>query len=187
MSVPRIDARLAVANEMARNTIAFRGTIKIRGINPYVLVSAIRARTLRPDWRKPMPVLLRVNGEPAKAPWRINMMPTGTGAFYLYLHGDVRRASGTEVGDRVTVELTFDTKYRNGPMQRMPAPLRRALAAEPKAKAAWGALIPSRKKEILRYLLYLKSDEARTRNIARVLHSLSGKGVSSVTVKRTSN
>jgi lipid A disaccharide synthetase len=35
-------------------------------------------------------------------------------------------------------------------------------------------LIPSRKKEILRYFSWLKSPEARARNVARAIHVLSG-------------
>jgi len=50
------------------------------------------------------------------------------------------------------------------------------ISKAPKAKQAWDALIPSRKKEILRYFSWLKSPEARARNVARALHVLSGKG-----------
>jgi len=39
----------------------------------------------------------------------------------------------------------------------------------------WEALIPSRKKEILRYFAPLKSPEARERNLERALYVLSGK------------
>ena len=48
-----------------------------------------------------------------------------------------------------------------------------------KASEAWDALIPSRKKEILRYFSWLKSAEARERNVARAIHVLSGKGAAS--------
>ena len=78
----------------------FNAIMKIRGINPFILVSARRANAIKPGWRKPLPVLVRLNGKPAKA-CRINMMPVGNGSFYLYLHGDIRKASGTAVGDRV--------------------------------------------------------------------------------------
>ena len=99
----------------------------------------------------------------------------GHRGFYLYLHGDVRRASQTSVGDFVSVDVEFDTAYRNGPMHPMPAWFRRPLAGNPKAAKAWDALIPSRKKEILRYFSWLKSPEARERNVARAIHVLSGK------------
>ena len=68
------------------------------------------------------------------------MMPAGDGNFYLYLHGDVRRASGTGVGDKVAVEVQFDAEYRNGPMQPMPAWFRAPLIRNSHAKAAWDAL-----------------------------------------------
>ena len=89
------------------STLAFFAPIEIFNGNPYVYVSAARAKAIKPGWRKPLPVLVRINGKPAEA-WRINMMPVGDGGFYLYLHGDVRKASGTAVGDRVRVEIEFD-------------------------------------------------------------------------------
>jgi Bacteriocin-protection, YdeI or OmpD-Associated/Domain of unknown function (DUF1905) len=154
-------------------TLRFRSVIKIHDGNPYVLVSAARATALRKGWRKPLPVLVRIDGKP-EGFWRINMMPIGDGSFYLYLHGDVRKASGTKVGDRVEAEVRFDPTYRGGPIHPMPSWFHIALRKNPKAKAGWEALIPSRKKEILRYFSWLKSPEARLRNVQRALHVLAG-------------
>src|SRR5579863_6570685 len=153
--------------------LRFRSEIQINGINPYVLVSAKRAALLLKGWRKPLPVGVRVNGQPEKQ-WRINLMPIGDGSFYLYLHGDVRKASGTKVGDHVTAEVRFDADYRGGPMHSMPSWFRTALAANPKARQGWKKLIPSRRKEILRYFARLKSTDARVRNMQRALQVLSG-------------
>jgi hypothetical protein len=155
--------------------LRFVALIRIFNGNPFVHVSAARAKAIKPDWRKPLPVLVRINGHPRPAPWRINMMPIGGGDFYLYLHGDARRASDTKVGDKVRVEVQFDASYRNGPMHPMPSWFRGPLTKNARAKKGWSALIPSRKKEILRYLSRLKSPEARARNVARALHVLSGK------------
>jgi hypothetical protein len=154
-------------------SLKFGAVIKIVGVNPYVLVSATRAAKIQSAWRKPMPVLVRINSMPKK-PWRINMMPKGDGSFYLYLHGNVRKASQTKVGDKVEVEIEFDAKYRNGPLHPVPAEFRLALNEDPSAKKAWSSLPPSRKKEILRYFAALKSEQARERNIARMMHILSG-------------
>jgi hypothetical protein len=154
-------------------TTGFTAVIKIRGGNPFILVSASRAIAIKPGWRKPLPVLVRVNGKPANA-WHINMMPVGNGSFYLYLHGDIRKASGTAVGDRVRVDIDFDASYRSGPQHPVPKWFKRALAGNPQAMKSWMALIPSRKKEILRYFSRVNSPEARARNLARVLHVLSG-------------
>ena len=158
------------------STVRFSAVIKIHGVNPYVLVSATRAAKLKPHWRKPMPVLVRIDGKPEE-PWSINMMPVGDGSFRLYLHEKVRKASSTGVGDRVEVEVRFDAEYRGGPAHPMPASLRTALKKNPLARQNWEALIPSRKKEILRYFAALKSAEARERNLARALQALSGQPV----------
>jgi len=153
--------------------VRFRSTIKIRGINPYVRVTAKIASQLRKNWRKPLPVSVRINERPSR-PWRINLMPAGDGSFYLYLHESVRNASRSKVGDRVTVDLSFDGTYRSGPTHRLPEWFRVALQENAAAKSAWDALIPSRKKEILRYFALLKSTEAKTRNLKRVMEALSG-------------
>ena len=153
--------------------LSFIDTIQIRNGNPYILVHAAQAKALKPNWRKPMPVLVQINGQPKK-PWHINMMPVGNGDFYLYLHGDVRKASGTKVGDSVKVHVRFDTQYRNGPMHPLPLLFKSALQKNNKAKQAWSKLIPSRKKEILRYFSFLKSTEALNRNVAKAIGVLAG-------------
>ena len=155
------------------SSLRFRSVIEINNINPYVLVSAMRATQIRKDWRKPLPVRVRVNGRPEK-PWRINLMPTGDGSFYLYLHGNVRKASGTKVGDVVTAELEFDDEYRSGPAHPMPLWFSDALDRNRSAKQGWSKLIPSRQKEILRYFSGLKTSDAQTRNVKRAIHVLSG-------------
>lgn len=154
----------------------FRGVIQIRGINPYVHVDAKLAGRIQANWRKPLPVAIRINGQPEE-PWRINMMPAGDGSFYLYLHESVRKASQTKVGDRVTVEIAFDATYRGGPADPVPRWFSAALKANRPASQAWNALIPSRKKEVLRYLAALKSPEARARNLERAMAALSGEEV----------
>jgi Domain of unknown function (DUF1905)/Bacteriocin-protection, YdeI or OmpD-Associated len=155
------------------SSLRFRSLIKIDKINPYVLVNAKHAAHIRKGWRKPLPVRIRVNGKP-EMPWRINLMPVGDGSFYLYLHGDVRKASSTKVGDAVTVELAFDYEYRSGPANPMPLWFLDALNRNRSAKQAWSELIPSRQKEILRSFSWLKTLEAQTRNVQRAIHVLSG-------------
>src|SRR5579859_5115220 len=154
-------------------TSDFVAVIEIRGVNPFILVSAFRANAIKPGWRKPLPVLVRINGKPENA-WRINMMPAGDGSFYLYLRGDVRKASGTTVGDRVRVEIDFNASYRNGPQHPMPKWFKQALSENVQAIKNWNALVPSRKKEILRHFSSLKSPGARARNLSKALRVLSG-------------
>lgn len=153
--------------------MAFLAPLRIRGINPFVLISSSQAAELKRDWRKPLPVLVRINGKPLNAA-RTNMMPVGDGSFYLYLNGAMRKEAGVSVGDLVRVEIEFDQEYRNGPLHSTPSWFRQALRENPKAEQNWTALAPSRKKEILRYFAQLKSPEARSRNLVRALRVLSG-------------
>ncbi|MDE2027907.1 MAG: DUF1905 domain-containing protein [Candidatus Omnitrophica bacterium] len=153
--------------------VRFQSVIEIQNINPYVLVDARRAEKLKKGWRKPLPVRVRVNGKP-DMPWRINLMPKGDGGFYLYLHGLVRKASDTKVGDAVTVELEFDDEYQNGPAHPVPSWFSRALRQNAAAKLCWTQLPPSRRKEVLRYFSWLKTKQAQERNLERVMRVLSG-------------
>jgi len=104
-------------------------------------------------------------------------MPAGDGNFYLYLHETVRKASNTKVGDRVLVQLAVDEEYRSGPIHPVPGRFKAALNRNPKARAAWEALSPSRKKEVLRYLDSLHSAQAVARNVSRAIEALSGSEV----------
>ena len=154
-------------------TLRFRSRIEINKINPYVLVRADRAARLKSHWRRPMPVRVQVNGTP-DTPWRINLMPVGNGDFFLYLHGHVRKVSGTSVGDLVSIALEFDDEYQGGPAHPMPAWFGDKLDRNPDSKTGWTHLTPSRQKEILRYFAGLKSPAAQERNVRKALHVLAG-------------
>ena len=154
-------------------SMRFRSVIEILGVNPYVLISAKRAMKIKKGWCKPLPVRIRVNGKPEK-PWRINLVPRGDGSFYLYLHGNVRRASKTKVGDAVNIELEFDDEYKSGPAHPVPAWFSTAMRQNPAAKQTWNGLTPSLRKEVLRYLSRLKSPEAKSRNLKLAMSALSG-------------
>jgi hypothetical protein len=149
-------------------------TIAVRGVNPHLLVSAAQARRLKPDWRRPLPVILRITSLPQHR-WHTNLMPAGDGSFYLYLHEHIRRIATAGIGDRIRVELQFDAAYKGGPAHPMPRWFQDALGAAPAALQNWRRLIPSRKKEVLRYFASLKSAAAQARNLERAMRVLSGK------------
>jgi hypothetical protein len=153
--------------------IRFRSRIEINGINPYLLIGAKEVSQLKRQWRGPMPVRFRVSGK-RDPPWRINLMPVGDGTFYLYLNGEIRKASNLKVGDLVTIEMQFDDEYKGGPLHPMPSWFGDALYQNPVAQRGWDRLTPSRQKEILRYFAGLRSVEAKQRNLQRALHVLTG-------------
>lgn len=150
----------------------FTTDMRIQGVNPYVHVTAAQAALLQSGWRKPMPVVVRINGAPTP-PWHINMMPMGNGDYYLYLHEIVRKASGTKVGDVVDVVVCFDAEYTGGPEQS-PEWFVAALAENKIATANWQRLSPSRQKEVVRSLLRLQSPESQARNLTQLMYVLSG-------------
>ena len=158
----------------AATRLRFRARIEINGINPYVPVKATQAARLKRGWRKPMPVRITVNGKPAAAPWRSNLMPRGDGGFFLYLHERVRKASGTKVGDVASVTIEFDEAYRGGPAGPMPRWFSVELKRNAAALKGWKALPPSRQKEVVRYLVRLKSPDAKARNVQKAIHVLAG-------------
>ncbi|PUA26300.1 MAG: hypothetical protein B0W54_24060 [Cellvibrio sp. 79] len=158
---------------MKPEIIFFTATIIKRGINPYVPVSEELATQLKENWRKPLPVLVQVNNKP-EPPWHINMMPVGDGSFYLYLSGEVLKASNTKVGSVVEIKMQFDENYKPGPADPMPTWFSEALEKNQSAKQRWNGLTPSLQKEILRYIGRLKSVEAQTRNTQQAIHVLSG-------------
>jgi hypothetical protein len=98
----------------------------------------------------------------------------GRWEFLSYLHGAVRKASSTQVGDAVSVELEFDEEYNGGPAHPMPSWFRNALNRNRSARQRWSELIPSRQKEVLRYFSWLKTPEAQARNVQRAIHVLKG-------------
>lgn len=155
------------------SSLTIRGRVEIRGINPYVVVSEKQATELKPGWRKPLPVLVRINGKPVR-PCSTNLMPAGDGTFYLYLNGPMRKAADVDVGDIVHADIEFNARYRNGPQHPMPRWFRQALRKNQNAANNWTTLPPSRKKEVLRYFAQLKSEEARDRNLERAMQVLSG-------------
>lgn len=154
--------------------VTLRAVIRIRGVNPYILVSRASAGAIRPTWAKPLPVVVRLHA-PRVPTLRTRLMPVGNGTFYLYLPGWFRHSTGTTVGDRIAVDLQFDRAYRGGPQERLPRWFSSALRTHGAAADAWRALPPSRKKEIVRYFSRLQSSEARDRNLRRVLRVLAGR------------
>jgi uncharacterized protein YdeI (YjbR/CyaY-like superfamily) len=54
--------------------------------------------------------------------------------------------------------------------------LLQAFEKNKKAKAAFENLIPSRRKEIMRYMNFLKTEESLKKNIEKVIQHLSGNG-----------
>jgi hypothetical protein len=151
------------------STPAFTAKIAIIGINPYVLVPPAQLAAIFQEAsreRSPIPV----RGELDRVPFKQTLVKY-QGAWRLYLNTPMRRATGKDVGDRVSVRVAYDPEPRSEPMNPR---LRRAFARDEVAREGFEALVPSRRKEILRYLNALKTVETLERNVRIVVRYLRG-------------
>jgi hypothetical protein len=102
------------------------------------------------------------------------------GDWRLYINGIMAKNAGLKytgsisaiVGRKVKLEIEFD---RKPPEYRMVPAFQKALDKNKKARLAYERLTPGRRKEILRYFGFMKSEESLKRNIDRVMQHLSGK------------
>ncbi|MFQ5575040.1 MAG: YdeI/OmpD-associated family protein [Terriglobia bacterium] len=180
---------------MARVT-AFTARIKIDRINPYVDVPAgvvealgaeksaavlVKLDAVHPGCeaspRDPATTRfetdkreLRAIGRLAPGNWFRTTFVVRLGRpVRLFLDTWMRNEAGVGVGDQVRVRVKLDRDSRE---LEMPAELRDALHRHRQAEAAWEALPPSRRQEILSYLDFLKTSAARRRNIERIVDEL---------------
>ena len=152
--------------------VSFSGVIKIIGVNPYLKLPQKILKAIFKQAGKdkgPIPVKGKLNGKPF-----IQTLVRYQGEWRLYLNTPMRKAAGIDVGDKAIVEIAFDPKPRIEPM---PAKFKLALSKDKIAKAAYEKLIPSRKKEILRYLNSMKTEASLEKNIGKFLLHLHGKKV----------
>lgn len=148
----------------------FSAKIEIIGVNPYITPPEAVLESLYKEADKrtsPIPVKGKLNGVPY-----IQTLVRFQGAWRLYLNGPMLKATGLAVGDTAEVSVEFDPDPRDVPM--LPA-FQRALDDSTKAQAMFNKFPPSHQKEVLRYLGFLKSEEALNRNIKKIIAELEGR------------
>ncbi|MCI0542080.1 MAG: YdeI/OmpD-associated family protein, partial [Verrucomicrobiales bacterium] len=92
------------------------------------------------------------------------------GKYMLGVSAEVRAAAGVAGGDEVDVEVELDTAPRD---VTVPPELRKALAANPKAKAFFEQLSYSKKRLYTVPIEKGKTEETRQRNLAKAMSVLS--------------
>jgi len=140
------------------------------GINPYVLLPPVILKKLFVDAGKEkgsIPVKLVINERIF-----IQNLVKYSGKWRLYLNTPMRKTAGKDVGDIIEIDIEFDNWERIIPIH---SKLEIAFKQNKQAKKAFDNLPPSRQKEILRYINFLKTEESVDRNIKRVINFLSGK------------
>uniref|UniRef100_UPI00404926ED YdeI/OmpD-associated family protein n=1 Tax=Fulvivirga sp. TaxID=1931237 RepID=UPI00404926ED len=148
----------------------FKATINIIGINPYVFVplEILEAIFQQADKEKgPIPICGKINNKPYtqtlvkyKNEWR------------LYINTTMLKNSPQMIGETIELTVKFDPSDRTV----KPHPkLLIALKENPEAEKVFQELTPSLKKEIIRYITFLKTEKSIDKNIDRGINFLLGK------------
>jgi hypothetical protein len=148
----------------------FKAKIDIIGINPYVLVPENILKKLFVDANKtkgPIPIKGLVNNIPYtqtlikyKSIWR------------LYINTKMVKNLPKRIGETIELTMVFDETDRS----IAPHPkLIKALNQNVKAKIIFYKLPPSLRKEIVRYISFLKTEKSIDKNVENAINFLLGK------------
>jgi hypothetical protein len=99
-----------------------------------------------------------INGQP----FRATLEPDGQSSHWLKVSRTLREAAGADVGDVVTLEIA---PAGEEPEPRVPADLRKALAAAPKARATWSDITRIARRDWIHWITSAKRPETRARRI----------------------
>lgn len=113
--------------------------------------------------------LTAVEGTINDYPFRATLAPDGQRSHWLKVNKKMREGAGAEVGDVVTLEIMSAGKEAE---PRVPADLRRALAAAPQARALWSDITPVARRDWIHWITSAKRSETRARRIANACEML---------------
>jgi hypothetical protein len=99
-----------------------------------------------------------LNGHAFKA----TLEPDGRKSHWLKVNRKLREAAGAEAGGIVALEIT---PAAVAPEAGIPADMRRALAAAPKARALWSGITPVARRDWIQWITSAKRPQTRARRI----------------------
>lgn len=152
-------------------TYRFKAVIEIIGINPYVsvpedILDKIFAQAGRSKGHIP------IKGTVNKVPYKQTLIKY-SGDWRLYINTTMLKDSPKRIGEAIELTIGFDLLDRT----IHPHPkLLEALQRNKEAKAVFEGLSPSLKKEIVKYISFLKTEQSVDKNVARAIDFLLGKG-----------
>jgi hypothetical protein len=94
--------------------------------------------------------------------FRANLEPDGQKSHWLKVDRKMCEAAGAEAGDLVTLEIAPTAEVLE---PSIPADLRKALAAAPKARALWEEITPNARRDWIHWISSAKQQETRVRRI----------------------
>jgi hypothetical protein len=146
----------------------FKAKIYKVGINPCVKVPLRITKTMQP-----VKGYIPVKGKIEKHSFKQTLVPIKGEPYRLYVNEPMLEGADVTLGQTVqfSIEQDFSSRKHDAPMVK-------ALKAELENNnllPEFKSLTPYRQKEILKYLNSLKSEEALSRNIAKVISQLKKK------------
>ena len=148
----------------------FETVLEVIGVNPFVFVptpilSEIFAQAGKDKGH--IPVCGKVNNKE----YRQTLLKY-KGEWRLYINNTILKNSPRRIGEIISITIEFDPEKRV--IQPHPEFLK-ALSGNKKAKEVFGKLTPSRQKEIVRYISFLKTEGSVARNVEKAIGFLTGK------------
>lgn len=101
--------------------------------------------------------------------FRATLEPDGQKSHWLKVNKKLREAAGAEPGDVVSLEITpVETQSE----LRLPADLRKALAAAPRAQALWSDITSVARRDWIHWITSAKLPETRARRVKNACEML---------------
>lgn len=129
----------------------------------FVDVPADISKKLGPETA--VPVMGTVEG----VPLRSTVVPRGNGAYRLAIHGDIRKKLHVEAGAVLEVAIRRDEESRE---PELPPALVLALRNSPKAQQKFRAMTTALRRQIVRYLVAVKSQATLERRVLKFIARL---------------
>lgn len=107
--------------------------------------------------------MVSVEGNLNGVAFQATLEPDGRGSHWLQVDRKLREAAGASAGDVVTLEIAPVAKE---PEPKVPADLRKALAASPQAKSTWLDITPVARRDRIHWITSGKQAETRVKRIA---------------------
>ena len=159
---------------MARHTDSIRFEAKLlRPATPKNATWTFLVLPADASAKLPTRSMVSVEGTLGGHAFKATLEPDGQGSHWLKVTRAMQEAAGVRAGDSVRLEIAPASEE---PEARVPADLRKALAAAPEARAQWAALTPVARRDWIQWLTSAKKEETRERRVASTLDMLaSGK------------
>ncbi len=102
-------------------------------------------------------------------PFRATLEPDGRKSHWLKVNKRMREAAAAKVGDVVSLEIM---PVDQEPEPRIPADLRKALAAAPNARVLWSDITPVARRDWIHWITSAKRPETRARRVENTCEML---------------